>query len=127
LRRQEEKARSVYLEAAHALSATRQAAAQRLSSQVSEAMQELSMNGGRFVVALNPCEPAAYGVEQVEFLVAGHAELPDREDVQRRVERPRHLVRHLDTSAGQSDDDRARVVQVQQLLRQLLAGVQSHL
>ncbi|WP_036170538.1 DNA repair protein RecN [Massilia sp. 9096] len=73
LRRQEEKARSVYMDAAKKLSATRNAAAQRLSSQVSEAMQELSMSGGRFVVALNPCEPAVYGLEQVEFLVAGHA------------------------------------------------------
>jgi DNA repair protein RecN (Recombination protein N) len=73
LRRQEEKARSVYMEAARTLSATRAQAAQRLSSQVSEAMQELSMSGGRFVVGLNPCEPAAYGLEQVEFLVAGHA------------------------------------------------------
>ena len=73
LRRQEEKARGVYMEAARTLSATRAQAAQRLSSQVSEAMQELSMSGGRFVVGLNPCEPAAYGLEQVEFLVAGHA------------------------------------------------------
>jgi DNA repair protein RecN (Recombination protein N) len=73
LRRQEEKARGVYMDAARKLSATRAAAAQRLSAQVSEAMQELSMSGGRFVVALNPCEPAGYGLEQVEFLVAGHA------------------------------------------------------
>ena len=73
LRRQEEKAKGVYMEAARKLSATRAQAAQRLSSQVSEAMQELSMSGGRFVVGLNPCEPAAYGLEQVEFLVAGHA------------------------------------------------------
>jgi DNA repair protein RecN (Recombination protein N) len=73
LRRQEEKARGAYMEAAARLSATRQEAAKRLSEQVSEAMQELSMSGGRFVVALNPCEPAAYGLEQVEFLVAGHA------------------------------------------------------
>jgi DNA repair protein RecN (Recombination protein N) len=36
-------------------------------------MQELSMAGGRFEVALNPCEPAAYGIEQIEFLVAAHA------------------------------------------------------
>jgi DNA repair protein RecN (Recombination protein N) len=73
LKRQEEKARGAYLEAARKLSAVRVAAAQRLSSQVSEAMQELSMSGGRFEVALNACEPAAYGLEQVEFLVAGHA------------------------------------------------------
>ena len=78
LRKQEDKAKAVYMAAAQKLSATRAQAAQRLSSQVSEAMQELSMSGGRFVVALNPCEPAAYGVEQVEFLVAGHAGVAPR-------------------------------------------------
>ena len=78
LKRQEDKAKSDYMAAANTLSATRAGAAQRLSSQVSEAMQELSMNGGRFVVALNPCEPAAYGLEQVEFLVAGHAGVAPR-------------------------------------------------
>ncbi|MFC5551452.1 DNA repair protein RecN [Massilia aerilata] len=78
LRRQEEKAKAAYLEVAAALSATRRKAAQRLSEQVSEAMQELSMSGGRFVAALNPCEPAVYGMEQVEFLVAGHAGVAPR-------------------------------------------------
>jgi DNA repair protein RecN (Recombination protein N) len=78
LRRQEEKAKGIYMEAAAKLSATRQDAAKRLSEQVSEAMQELSMSGGRFVVSLNPCEPAVYGLEQVEFLVAGHAGVAPR-------------------------------------------------
>ncbi|MCS0585092.1 DNA repair protein RecN [Massilia pinisoli] len=78
LRKQEDKAKAAYMAAAQKLSATRAQAAQRLSSQVSEAMQELSMSGGRFVVALNPCEPAAYGIEQVEFLVAGHAGVAPR-------------------------------------------------
>ena len=78
LRKQEEKAKAAYMAVAQKLSATRAQAAQRLSSQVSEAMQELSMSGGRFVVALNPCEPAAYGIEQVEFLVAGHAGVAPR-------------------------------------------------
>ena len=31
------------------------------------------MGGGSFSVALNLVEPAVYGLEQVEFLVAGHA------------------------------------------------------
>jgi len=78
LRRQEEKAKATYMEAAARLSATRQEAARRLGEQVSEAMQELSMSGGRFVVSLNPCEPAVYGLEQVEFLVAGHAGVAPR-------------------------------------------------
>jgi DNA repair protein RecN (Recombination protein N) len=78
LRRQEEQAKAAYMEVAKALSATRVEAARRLSEQVSEAMQELSMSGGRFVVAVNPCEPAVYGLEQVEFLVAGHAGVAPR-------------------------------------------------
>ena len=43
-----------------------------------KAMQELNMTGGRFEVALNACEPAAYGLEQVEFMVAGHAGVAPR-------------------------------------------------
>ena len=31
------------------------------------------MSGGRFDIALQACEPASHGQEQVEFLVAGHA------------------------------------------------------
>jgi DNA repair protein RecN (Recombination protein N) len=78
LRRQEEQAKAAYMEVAGRLSATRREAAARLGEQVSEAMQELSMSGGRFVVSLNPCEPAVYGMEQVEFLVAGHAGVAPR-------------------------------------------------
>jgi DNA repair protein RecN (Recombination protein N) len=40
---------------------------------VTAAMQDLSMSGGRFDIALHAAEPAAHGLEQVEFLVAGHA------------------------------------------------------
>jgi DNA repair protein RecN (Recombination protein N) len=35
-------------------------------------MQDLSMAGGRFAAALNPCEAAGFGLEQVEFMVAAH-------------------------------------------------------
>jgi DNA repair protein RecN (Recombination protein N) len=78
LRLQEEKARAAYMEAAGQLSRTRAAAADLLGSQVTSAMQELSMSGGSFVVALNDCEPGAHGLEQVEFLVAGHAGVAPR-------------------------------------------------
>jgi DNA repair protein RecN (Recombination protein N) len=78
LRQQEEKRKAAYLAAAKRLSATRAAAAKILSMQVTAAMQELSMTGGSFVVGLNPAEPAASGVEQVEFLVAGHAGVAPR-------------------------------------------------
>lgn len=73
LRLQEEKAYQHYLQAAQQLSKAREETAKTLSVAVTAAMQELSMAGGSFAVSLNPCEPAAYGVEQIEFLVAGHA------------------------------------------------------
>jgi DNA repair protein RecN (Recombination protein N) len=78
LRRQEQQAQAAYLEAAGKLSRTRAAAATLLGTQVTAAMQELSMGGGRFMVALNEAEPSAHGREQVEFLVAGHAGVAPR-------------------------------------------------
>ncbi|SHN25182.1 DNA replication and repair protein RecN [Duganella sacchari] len=73
LRKQEEKLKAGYLAEAQKLTATRTRAAQQLGEAVTRAMQELNMTGGRFEVALHAGEPAAYGLEQVEFLVAGHA------------------------------------------------------
>ncbi|WP_426107242.1 DNA repair protein RecN [Massilia sp. TSP1-1-2] len=78
LRKQEEKIMASYVTSAGKLSKTRTAAAKLLSTQVTAAMQELNMTGGSFVVGLNPCEPSASGVEQVEFLVAGHAGVAPR-------------------------------------------------
>jgi DNA repair protein RecN (Recombination protein N) len=78
LRKQEAQRRETYLAAAAKLSAKRQAAAALLGTQVTTAMQDLNMTGGSFVVALNPSEPTAHGVEQVEFLVAGHAGVAPR-------------------------------------------------
>ncbi len=73
LRVQEEKLKAAYMSAAQHLSKLRAKAAKALSEAVTAAMQDLSMAGGRFEIALNPCEPAAYGIEQVEFMVAAHA------------------------------------------------------
>jgi DNA repair protein RecN (Recombination protein N) len=78
LRKQEEKIKATYLLAANKLSVTRAAAAKLLSTQVTAAMQELNMTGGAFVVGLNPGEASATGLEQVEFLVAGHAGVAPR-------------------------------------------------
>ena len=78
LRRQEEMARSAYMEVAERLSARRAEAAQLLGAQVTAAMQELSMSGGRFEVALGEAEPGAHGLEQVECLGAGHAGVAPR-------------------------------------------------
>lgn len=73
LRAQEEMLQAAYMSAAQKLSKARAKAAKALGDAVTAAMQELSMAGGRFEVALNPCEPAGYGLEQVEFMVAAHA------------------------------------------------------
>ena len=61
------------------LSKKRLLAAPKLSHAVTEAMQTLGMQGGRFEVALQRLdEPQAHGWEQVEFLVAGHAGVSPR-------------------------------------------------
>ena len=73
LRAQEEKLAQAYQALAQKLSKARAKAAKSLSSAVTAAMQDLSMSGGRFEIALHTAEPASYGLEQVEFLVAGHA------------------------------------------------------
>jgi len=63
-----------YLKQAAALTKLRRQAAGRLALEVSSAMQDLGMQGGRFEVALEPmAEPAAHGLESIVFLVAGHA------------------------------------------------------
>ena len=73
LRKQEQKLKNAYLDVAKKLSTVRARTGRQLADAVTRAMQELSMTGGRFDIALNPCEPGVHGVEQVEFLVAGHA------------------------------------------------------
>lgn len=78
LRAREQKMQADYLALAKILSKARAKAAARLGDAVTTAMQDLSMSGGRFAVALNPCQPASYGIEQVEFLVAGHAGVAPR-------------------------------------------------
>jgi DNA repair protein RecN (Recombination protein N) len=56
------------------LTAQRRKAAPLLSTAITQAMQGLGMQGGKFEVALTPLtEIAAHGLENIEFLVAGHA------------------------------------------------------
>jgi DNA repair protein RecN (Recombination protein N) len=78
LRKQEQLVKARYMAAASRLSQARAAAAKLLGSQVTAAMQELNMTGGSFAVGLNPSEPSSSGLEQVEFLVAGHAGVAPR-------------------------------------------------
>jgi len=59
---------------ARAVSGQRQQAAPRLSQAITEAMQGLGMPGGRFEVCLSALPaPAAHGLDDIAFLVAGHA------------------------------------------------------
>lgn len=76
--KQTQQAEASYHQQAKQLSAARKKAAKKLSSQVSEAMQTLAMQGGRFDIALEPCPPCAQGSETIEFLVAGHSGVTPR-------------------------------------------------
>ena len=63
-----------YQKAARALSRQRHKAAPALAQAVTAAMQQLGMQGGRFEVQLQALEQAAqHGLDDVQFLVAGHA------------------------------------------------------
>jgi DNA repair protein RecN (Recombination protein N) len=70
----EKKEAEAYMAEARVLSKARTRAAPQLAKAVTQAMQGLGMQGGRFEVALQKSDqPAASGLEEVAFLVAGHA------------------------------------------------------
>ena len=73
LRRAEAAAEAGYRARAEKLTTERRAAAGRLDQAVSAAMQQLAMQGGAFAAGLIPGEPAAHGLEEVEFSVSPHA------------------------------------------------------
>lgn len=70
--KQELAAEQAYHALAVALSQSRKQYAPILSQKITAEMQRLSLAGGKFQVALTEQPPAATGLEQVEFLVAGH-------------------------------------------------------
>ncbi|MBB4518008.1 DNA repair protein RecN [Paraburkholderia fungorum] len=75
----EAKAKEAFLTEAKKLSKARAKAGKALGAAVTTGMQELSMKGGSFEVALVQLpEGGAHGLEQVEFRVAGHAGVPLR-------------------------------------------------
>ena len=74
LEKNEEQAKAAYLEEAGQVSKARGKAAPKLAKAITQAMQGLGMQGGKFDVALARLEqPAQHGLEQAEFLVAGHS------------------------------------------------------
>ena len=74
LERNENQAKAGYLKEASQVSRLRSQAAPLLANAITQAMQGLGMQGGRFEVVLAPAEqPAQHGLEQAEFRVAGHS------------------------------------------------------
>ncbi|HWY72588.1 MAG TPA: DNA repair protein RecN [Burkholderiaceae bacterium] len=78
LRKVEAAAEQRFAQAAAELSAARRQAADNMGREVTRAMQDLSMAGGRFAVGLEASEASATGLERAEFQVAGHAGSPLR-------------------------------------------------
>jgi DNA repair protein RecN (Recombination protein N) len=79
LQRDERQAWQAFSSALQVLTKKRQQAAPKLSKAVTDTMQTLGMQGGRFEVSLQRLEePQAEGWEQVEFLVAGHSGVTPR-------------------------------------------------
>lgn len=74
LREQVKQEEATYQKLAKQLSQKRSKAATELGRLITDAMQHLSMAGGKLEIALIPLnEGGSHGLEQVEFLVAGHA------------------------------------------------------
>jgi DNA repair protein RecN (Recombination protein N) len=74
LEKTEAQTRSSYLQEAGEVSRLRKKSAPLLAKAITQAMQGLGMQGGKFEVVLTPLEqPAQHGLEQAEFLVAGHS------------------------------------------------------
>lgn len=74
LQAHEKKAHSAYLTEAKVISKARAKAAPLLAHAITQAMQGLGMQGGQFQVALvASAQPMQSGLEEVNFLVAGHA------------------------------------------------------
>lgn len=75
----ERKAWQVFDRECQTLTRQRRKAAPKLSAAVTEIMQSLGMQGGRFEVDLQALsDPQPHGMEQVEFLVAGHTGVTPR-------------------------------------------------
>lgn len=70
----EQAAHNAFMTEARKLGKARGVAAPKLAASITQAMQALGMQGGRFEVSLEAlAEPASHGLEEVQFLVAGHA------------------------------------------------------
>ena len=74
LQAQERKTHAAYMAEAKLVSKARAKAAPLLAKAITQAMQGLGMQGGQFQVALEPvAQPMQSGLEDIQFLAAGHA------------------------------------------------------
>lgn len=74
LQAREKKTQAVYLAEAKLVSKARAKAAPLLAQAITQAMQGLGMQGGQFQVSLEPsAQPQQSGLEDIQFLAAGHA------------------------------------------------------
>ena len=73
LKKQVEIEQQNYFTVAKQLTQARQQAANSLAKNVTQAMQTLAMQGGKFEIELQDIKPSAYGLENIQFNVAGHA------------------------------------------------------
>ncbi|MBI5660500.1 MAG: DNA repair protein RecN [Nitrosomonadales bacterium] len=79
LAQQEAAAQATCLAAAKKLGAARRRTAEKLSREITAAMQALSMQGGSFAVALEPLrEGNQHGLETIEFRIATNPDAPLR-------------------------------------------------
>ncbi len=78
LQRQVQAAGERYAKAAQALSLARRTAATTLAKAVNGQLAGLGMAAARFEIVIEAGEPAAFGVDQIEFRFAGHESLGPR-------------------------------------------------
>ena len=74
LQAHEKRTQAAYMAEAKLVSKARAKAAPLLAKAITQAMQGLGMQGGQFMVALEPSlQPLQSGLEDIQFLAAGHA------------------------------------------------------
>lgn len=80
LEKQLQQARDLYLEKARELSILRQSTARSLCQQITETMQSLGMQGGRFEIQVEPGEDSSQfsrlGIDRIRFLVSANPGQP---------------------------------------------------
>lgn len=72
LEKRVQQAEQVWRDHAAKITQTRLQAARQLAQEVTAIMQNLGMQGGELLIEVTPGEPHANGLDQIEFLVAGH-------------------------------------------------------